>query len=203
VPNTNGSPGGSTSAATKLPDSVPADVEPVRGSLIYLRELEKEDVGEPYHGWMNDPEVVQYTESRFRSHSIDDLMDYVQQMTSDPSISMLAICRNDNNVHVGNIKLGPIDWHHRFGDTGLIIGDRGSWGKGYATDAISAICRYAFDVLKLHKLTASMYETNIGSYKAFLKAGFELEGKRSSQYLCEGDYTDMILMGRLRGKSEQ
>ena len=40
--------------------------------------------------------------------------------------------------HIGNIKLGPINWIHRYGDISLLIGDKDYWGKGIATEAIRA-----------------------------------------------------------------
>ena len=50
------------------------------------------------------------------------------------------------------------------------------WGKGYATEAIQLTSEYAFNYLKLLKLNAVCYESNVGSILAFLKASYTIEG---------------------------
>ena len=67
--------------------------------------------------------------------------------------------------------------YHKFAYIGLLIGDVNYWGKGFGTESIYCAANYAFDVIKLNKLTAGMYENNFGSYKSFLKMGFREVGK--------------------------
>lgn len=175
----------------------------VRGERIYLREVRPSDVNEAYHAWMNDPEVTAQLESRFYPQSMEGLREFVLGKLGDRNNVFLAIVLRDGDRHVGNIKLGPIDWIHRTGDIGLLIGEKDCWGKGYATEAISLITGYAFRVLNLHKVTASCYETNQGSARAFLKAGFEVEGVRREQFHSDGVYVNQILLGRVRPEREQ
>ena len=188
----------STSPLIELPDAVADTVSGLSGETVFLRTLMEDDVGERYRSWMNNPDVVRFTESRFQSYSIEDLNEYVRQARDDSSVALFCICEIEGGTHVGNIKLGPVNWTHRFGDIGLVLGESSVWGKGYATEAISLVCAYAFDTLQLNKLTASMYAENVGSKKAFERVGFVQEGVRRSQYLCDGNYTDLILLGRLR-----
>ena len=92
----------------------------------------------------------------------------------------LAIVLKDNKKHIGNIKIGPINWYHRLAEIGIMIGEKDCWGKGYAAEAISLLADFAFSKLNLHKLTAGCYEQNQGSLKAFQKAGFEVEEVKKS-----------------------
>ena len=144
---------------------------------------------------MNDAEVLKFTESRFQAHSKEDLCVYVAKINANPLFVFRAINLGDTGRHIGNIKLGPIDWNHRFGDIGIIIGDKDCWGKGYAVESIQLLTEYAFGSLKMHKLTAGCYAANEAGIKAFRKAGFSAEGRRSSQYLCDGRYVDLIYLG--------
>jgi [ribosomal protein S5]-alanine N-acetyltransferase len=57
-----------------------------------------------------------------------------------------------------------------------MIGDKDSWGKGFASEAISMVTQFGFNQLKLAKLSAGCYENNIGSKKAFEKSGYKVEG---------------------------
>lgn len=169
----------------------------LRGEIVLLRAISPADVGPRYVSWMNDPEVVKYTESRFEPHTTMSLQAYLNGVLADPDSIMWAICAADNREHVGNIKLGPVNWRHGFGDVGIIVGDRACWGRGVATESISLLCSYAFEELNLHKLTASMYAPNIGSRRAFEKCGFQLEGIKRSQYLFDGRYVDLLVMGKV------
>lgn len=167
----------------------------LQGKRIYLRGLSVSDVGDSYCCWMNDPAVNQYLESRFIPQSQSCLKTYVESFEGDRNNVILAIILKRNEQHIGNIKLGPIDWYHRLGDVGILIGAKEQWGKEYATEAISLLAGYAFRTLNLHKLKAASYDTNKGSIRAFEKAGFSVEGVRKEQYFCNGRYVDSILLG--------
>lgn len=167
----------------------------ITGDRIYLRSVCREDVNENYRRWMNDPGVVQFLESRFRSYTIEDLMAYVDKVSADPDMVFMAIVVKESDVHIGNVKLGPINRVHLVADMGIIIGERDYWGKGYATDAIRLIATYAFTQLNLHKVTAGIYANNTGSEKAFLKAGFKQEGLLKQHYCFENTYIDAGIYG--------
>jgi RimJ/RimL family protein N-acetyltransferase len=173
-------------------------VMPLAGPRLSLREVRETDVNDDYHRWMNDPEVTRHLESRFFPLAQESLRDYVRKMRGDRDNLFLAIVLHEGERHIGNIKLGPINWIHRTGDIGLLLGEKSCWGKGYATEAIRCITTHAFDVLNLHKLTASCYHTNLGSARAFLKAGFVQEGVRRSQFYSDGVYVDQVLLGLVR-----
>ncbi|MBI2577995.1 MAG: GNAT family N-acetyltransferase [Candidatus Wildermuthbacteria bacterium] len=167
------------------------------GERVYLRPVVQSDATDEYVGWLNDPEINRFLESRFVLHTKAALKEYIQKKFEDSDTVFLAIILKETGRHIGNIKLGPIDWHHGIGDIGIMIGDRESWGKGFATETIKTLEEYAFKVLGLHKLTAGAYEPNIGSIKSFLKAGFFEEGKRSEHALFEGSYINVVLMGKI------
>ena len=162
---------------------------------LYLREVRTADVNDTYHRWMNDPDVTRYLESRFYPSSMEGIADFVASLRGDRNNVFLAIMIKQDHRHIGNIKLGPINWIHRTADIGLLIGEKDCWGQGYAAEAIRCLRGYAFSVLNLHKLTASCYDCNLGSARAFLKAGFHQEGTRKEQFFCEGRYVDQVLLG--------
>ncbi len=161
---------------------------------LRLAHLSADMVSDRYVQWMNDPEVVRYTESRFSEHSQDRLESFVRAIETDPLSIMWAIFVGTE--HIGNIKLGPIDWHHAYADIGLILGSKPHWGKGHGQNAVSLVADWAFETLSLHKLTAGICDGNIGSVRAFEKAGFAIEARQYSHYFLEGEYRDRIVMAR-------
>ena len=169
----------------------------VKGDTIFLRTVKKTDATVNYVKWMNSKKINQFLESRFIKQDKKDLENYIKKMNKTPNVMFFAIIRKDNNKHIGNIKLGPIDWNHKFAEIGIMIGDRNSLGKGYASEAIKLISDVGFDYLKLHKIIAGAYENNIGSIKAFLKAGFFIDGIRYSHYFYKSTYVNHILFGKI------
>ncbi len=167
----------------------------MEGKKIYLREVRLSDVNEHYYRWLNDPEVNRYLETRYSPQSIENIKKYVEKMDGKDDEIFLAICLKENDRHIGNIKLGPVNRIHGFADISLLIGERDYWGKGLATEAIALIVRYAFGTLNLHKLRAGCYSENYGSAKAFIKNGFEKEGLLKEQWAVNNARTDEILLG--------
>lgn len=172
----------------------------ISGERVYLREVRLEDVNREYYRWMNDPEVTRYLESRFYPNSMVALQDYVKNIDKDRNNIFWAICLKEHDRHIGNIKLGPINWIHRFADVGLLIGAKDCWRQGYASEVIGCLVYYAFDVLNLHKLTAGCYAAHQASLKAFLKNGFQIEGTRRKQYICNGIYADAVMLGLINSE---
>ena len=167
----------------------------IEGKRIYLREVRLSDVNENYYRWMNDPEVIQYLESRFFPNSREMIELYVKQMEESTDIVFMAIIVKDSDKHIGNIKIHRINWFHRYAEVSLVIGEKEFWGKGYGTEAINLAVGHAFNTLNLHKLSARMYANNVGSIKAFKKANFFKEGLLKEHCFCRGSYVDKVLLG--------
>lgn len=169
----------------------------IEGQDIYLRELKPEDVSQAYVDWMNDPDIMRFTEARFKQWSFDELTDFVKKCYNSQSDYMFGIFDKVTHNHIGNIKLGPVNPHHKFASIGLIIGNKDYWGKGIATDAIQLVTAFAFDELKLNKVTAGAYANNTASIKAFEKCGFNHEGLLAKNYQDQDEYVDAVLLGRI------
>ena len=167
------------------------------GRRLYLRRLKVSDVSKRYVDWINSENINQFLESRFVKHDIISLKNYIKKMTKQPNVIFLAIILKKNSKHIGNIKLGPIDYNHNIADIGIMIGDKSSWGKGYATESINLITNLAFKQLHLHKVTAGAYENNVGSIKAFLNANFIKEGTRHKHLKHKNEYVGQVLMGKI------
>ena len=172
------------------------------GEKIYLRKLTIEDATEKYLSWLNDYEVVKYTESRFSPYTLKEIERYIDGCSNNNNATF-AIVDCENKVHIGNIKLGNINWIHRYADIGLIIGESAYWGQGIATEAIGLIASYGFKQLNLRRILAGVYSTNIASKKAFEKNGFSVSHIEKKKYFFEGEYIDGIVLERYASFSQK
>ena len=145
-----------------------------RSDSVELFVLEPGHASDEYVGWLNDPAVNRYLESRFATQDLDGVRAFVAAMLADPKALFLGIRSVALNRHVGNIKLGPIDRNHGLGEVGILIGNRSAWGRGIASAAIARLADIAKYELGLRKITAGCYASNAGSTRAFEKAGFHV-----------------------------
>ena len=152
----------------------------IQDEAIELKNLHKDDKLIEYLSWMQDELVTQYLEVRFQKPKTTlSLKKFVEMINESNNSILFGIFLKKTNSHIGNIKL-EINFQHKRGEIGLLIGEKSCWGKGFASKAINLISDYAFKDFELLKLTAGSYEDNEGSIKAFLNAGFEVEAKLKS-----------------------
>ncbi len=172
----------------------------IQGAAVDLRPVVEADVTDEYVAWLNDSHVNQYLETRFVTHTPEDVRRYVREQTAAADVVFLAIIRRVDGRHVGNLRIGAIDRHHRSATIALVIGERSAWGQGLGSDAIAAATRHAFTVLELDKLTARIYATNLGSIRAFEKAGWRREGLQRGQFLTDAGRVDSVWFGIERAR---
>jgi len=111
-------------------------------------------------------------------------MFFVDKTFHSPDALLFGIFVGPEQLHIGNIKLGPVNINHSSSEIGFIIGDSSFWGFGYASEAILVLSSWAFSHLNIFKLTAGCYRENIGSKKALLRAGYFQEACLENQVLA-------------------
>ena len=171
---------------------------PLRTPRLRLRTIEALDVEGPYATWFSDPLVTQYLETTGPQPPLA-LAAFIARCNASDREMLLGICRAEDGTHIGNIKLGPIVLRHGRAGIGIMIGDRASWGRGFAREAIAAVADFAFSRLGLEKLIAGCYAPNIGVRRAFAAAGFHEEAtRRRHARLADGNWVDVIELARFR-----
>ncbi len=166
-------------------------------ATVELFLLGPEHVGPAYVGWLNEPTINRFLESRFATHDEAGTRAFVTACRASANTLFLGIRAIAlGGRHVGNIKLAQIDVRHGLGEIGILIGEKDAWGRGIATESIRALAQISDRQLALRKLTAGCYASNVGSMRAFERAGFEIEGTRRDHFVLDGRGEDLILMAR-------
>ena len=104
---------------------------------------------------------------------------------------------------VGFIGLWIPNWNQGDGWVGIGIGQRSDWGKGYGTDAMRVLLRYAFTEINLRRVSLGLFAYNPRAQRAYEKAGFVLEGRMRQAHCRDGQRLDELLMGVLREEWEE
>lgn len=170
------------------------------GAKIYLRPLEREDLNERYLGWLNDPEVNRYLESGIFPYTRDELEKFYQHVTGSRNQVILAIMDKEADQHIGNVKLGPINWVHRKATFGILVGDKQFWGSGVGEDATCLIVEYSFSRLNLRRIELGVYAEHEAAVRSYEKVGFQVEGRFRESLFHEDQYKDVLWMGLLRSE---
>jgi ribosomal-protein-alanine N-acetyltransferase len=71
-------------------------------------------------------------------------------------------------------------------------------GRGYTTEAVGLIARFAFAGLQLHRVEAACLPENIASRRVLEKAGFVREGYARLYLKIAGDWRDHLTFALLR-----
>ena len=167
------------------------------GTQVYLRLLNTLDVTKDYVDWMNDPEVNQFTESRWQSHTIESTMEYVAAVEKNKSNFLFGIFLLSNDCHIGNVKIGNIHPIHRSADIGMIIGRKDNWTKGVGSEVLLLVEKIAFQELNLNKIWGGIYSCNIGSFKMTQKSGWREVGRFTKHVFYKGEFVDVIIVEKL------
>jgi len=167
-------------------------------SKIFLKKLNPEkDVTNKYKSWLNDIAIKQYTEQKYRKHSIKDIKKFIIEKNNSKDEFLFGIfLKRKKNIHIGNIKLGPIKWFHKSAEISYFIGEKKLHNKGYASEAIRKILVFAKKI-KIKKINAGFYSINKGSEKVLKKNGFKIEGILKSQIINKKKRIDSIIMGKI------
>jgi RimJ/RimL family protein N-acetyltransferase len=72
------------------------------------------------------------------------------------------------------------------------------WGQGYMTEAVRAVIAFGFDTLGLHRIQATAYPRNVGSWRVMEKAGMTYEGTLREFYVKNGVPEDARMYAVLR-----
>lgn len=171
------------------------------GEKIYLRPLDMDDLDGDYIQWINDPEVTMFLDSPFPKTK-EDLENYVKSVLKDPHYVFFAVVEKGTNRHIGNVKIGPINWIHRRTNFGRML-SKDYWGKGYGTEIIKLIVKYVFEQLNLNHILDFIVADNIKAIKSNEKAGLDVEGNIKEYVYSNGKYRDVVILGLTRSRYEE
>jgi RimJ/RimL family protein N-acetyltransferase len=172
----------------------------IESHRLLLKPFTHENITNRYIGWLNDPLVVRYSEQRHFKHSYDSCKNYLDSLYASGHKIWMILCK-DRDIHIGNIT-AHLDKYNSIADIGILIGEREYWGKGYGFEAWSTVCSFAFNTLRVRKITAGTLEKNKAMVKIMKKAGMSEDGRRIKHYLFEGQVVDVIHMAIFNNRWE-
>jgi ribosomal-protein-alanine N-acetyltransferase len=158
----------------------------VKGKKVILRYVTIDDFEEMlvlfeesrkfYKGLVDTPDTI------------DKFAAYVERNDSETN-ECFVICREDGKI-VGTINLSQI---FRKGFQNAYLGYSlgvNYTGKGFMTEAVELILRFAFKELKLHRVEANVQPENLPSINVLRRCGFTKEGFSRKYLKIAGRWRD-------------
>lgn len=182
------------------------DHQLLRGELVYLTVEDPQVLAEAFSRWSLDAEYWRLAASDAAlprsSKSIQDWLDK-ELGKENPQLFMFTIRRLEDQQLIGEIDLDIVSWSHGESFVGIGLGEREYWGKGYGTDAMRVILKYAFSELNLERVSLNVFEYNPRARRSYEKAGFTEEGRCREFLQRDGKRYDLVFMGILRSEWEE
>lgn len=167
---------------------------------ISLRALEKEDINYLYE-IENKESAREFGESLMplSKHVLESFIKNADKDIYSTRQLRLVIEHNKSCEAIGMIDLYDYHPHHKRAGVGIWI-DEAHRRKGYASEAISSLCQYAFDILLIHQLYCYIATDNEKSVSLFKKNNFETSGLLKDWNISNKKYTDVLLLQRFPQK---
>ncbi len=173
----------------------------LHGKLVHLTAEEPAVLAEACSCWNKDSEYLRLLDANAANQlSAKKITEWIEkdQEKDPPPFYLFGIRTLDEYRLVGFMDLEGAMFPNGDGFVGIGVGEREFWGKGYGTDAMRVILRYAFQELNLRRVSLNTFEYNPRAIRSYEKTGFIHEGKVRDFLDREGERWDLVYMGILR-----
>ena len=162
---------------------------------VFLRPLEYEDLGGEYLKGINQQDLDVYTEHAQLPKNTQTLRAYAESKWQSGDI-WLGIFLKEDGRHIGNIELSEIDYIHRKAKYAILLWAEA--GRGYGTEASTALISFAFNKLNMNRLELGVNENNAAAIRLYTKLGFVEEGILREAFIRDDVKGNLIAMGLLK-----
>ena len=123
-----------------------------------------------------------------------------KEMDENKNLFYFTIRTREDDRFIGNALVEWVDWANGNGFIRLGIGAVEDRRKGYGSQALSMLLRYAFGELNLYRVTAVVPVYNEGAIHLFQKFGFMEEVRRRKAIHRDGEFWDLVSFGLLNAE---
>lgn len=171
-------------------------------SRLRLEPFQPHHLTERYVGWLNNPDVVRFSEQRHRRHTLESVAAYVRSFEGLAHYLWAIVSTDGQLGHIGNIS-ARIDSHNRVADVGILVGERRVWGHGYGGEAWNAVCAFLLRDAAMRKVTGGAAASNTAMLAIMRRAGMLEDGRRLRHLVIDGEEVDVIHMALFQADARQ
>lgn len=182
--------------AHRGPPLPPEDLPGLAGERVRLVGLRRDLHLENYLVWLNDPLVTRTLHQRTPLTRLAE-EEWFEKLAEEDETSFVWAIHDEAGRHIGAAGLHQVDWRNRRAVSGMFIGDREAWGRGYGTEVARLRTRFAFQELGLHRVESETRADNPGIHRVLERVGYRREATLRQQSFREGRCVDFLAWGVL------
>jgi RimJ/RimL family protein N-acetyltransferase len=156
------------------------------GAVVELRSFAPEHLTESYLGWLRDPQLMRFSNQRFRPHTMDSCRAYLDSFAGTNNLFMAI---HHEGTFVGTITAYR-SAEHGTANIGLLIG-AGAQGKGLGKDAWTTLLAHLL-ATGTRKVTGGTLRVNLAMVRIMQGCGMQPDGVRVGQELVDGVAHDIL-----------
>jgi Acetyltransferases, including N-acetylases of ribosomal proteins len=165
-----------------------------------LREVKEQDCISLFEIY-SDEETIKYQQMA-TMQTVEQAQKSVQafrQGFKNRKFIRWCIAAKENDIVIGLITLHDFNTCNSQAEIGFMINKK-YWRQNIMSEVAKEIIRFAFEVIRLQRLEASIHPDNIASIKLSEKLGFNREElKKGSAYnMRTAEYEDRLTLGLIR-----
>ena len=168
----------------------------IYGEKVVLRAVEASD-NEMLLSLINDPDTEMMIGGSSWPVSEVDQLRWFEHQEKNRDILRCIVALQEDKKAIGTIILSEIDQKNATGHIHIKMSKEGGRGKGYGTDAVNTMVRYAFEELRLNCVYANILAYNDASIKLFERCGFKRDGVLRQRIYKKGQFTNLYAYSRL------
>lgn len=184
-----------TSKVAGLRDAFHTPIESAQGRVVVQTFL-REHITEEYLSWLNDKELMKFSNQRFQTHTRETAERYLAALNSTGSL-LLMLLEKKTNKPLGTMTVHPNHWHQTC-DLGILIGSAEHKGKGFGLEAWRLTADHTMNTGLFRKITAGTNSKNIPMIKIFESYGMVPDGVKHRHEVVEGVETDLVFYAKFR-----
>ena len=146
-----------------------------------------------YISWLNDPEVVKYSNQRFIEHTEVSCRAYLESFMNTPNLFLMVRSLEDD-LALGTMT-AYVSLQHSTVDIGILIGQKSRWGNGIGYDAWQTLVNWFLEIRAIRKVTAGTIGSNKRMIRVMERSGMHCEAIRPKQEFFNGLYDDIHYFG--------
>src|SRR3972149_5122108 len=157
-------------------------------------------VTESHVSWLNDYDVVRYSEQRHKRHTLESVHAYVNEMNSNPDAYLWAIIldiHGESGKMFGTVS-ARLDRPNGVANVGIMIGDKQRWGKGYGSEVWDIVCSWLFRQQDTRKIEMGCHYENKAMRNLAESCGMTLEGVRHDHFVVDGKPQHLLLYAKMK-----
>ncbi|VDC04065.1 unnamed protein product [Peniophora sp. CBMAI 1063] len=163
-----------------------------RSARLTYRTFRPDDF-DVFYAAFNDPEVLNGIRPEPTAVSSGDMLAKFRTWSETWALCLVVV-NTETGDFIGSVRMRWV--HPRDGEIGMLV-KPSEWRKGYGTEICTWVMRHAFESLHAHRVSLSVFQSNVKAISLYKRLGFVQEGVKRRARFAHEQWEDIIYMGIL------